>query len=181
MSKPIVINLFGAAGSGKSSGAAYIFARLKEKGVNCELVSEFAKDLTWENNSTALNCQEYVTGVQSYRQARCRDKVDVIVTDSPLPLGIFYNKNPLLDESFTKMVLNIFFSYINYNYYITRVREYEPIGRNQTKEESDIIGDKILNFLDEYGIVYTHGIGDTKFFDYIVNKTLEDLRKSQAQ
>lgn len=57
-----VINLFGGPGCGKSTGAAYIFSLLKMKGMNVELVTEFAKDKTWEHNSKALTCQPYVFG-----------------------------------------------------------------------------------------------------------------------
>ena len=42
----MIINLFGGPGTGKSTGAAYIFAKLKMCGVNCELITEFAKDMT---------------------------------------------------------------------------------------------------------------------------------------
>ena len=108
MKKPIVVNLFGAPGAGKSTGAAYIFSELKQKGVNAELVTEFAKDKTWEGNTLALSCQEYVFGKQSYRLARCRDDVDVIVTDSPLPLAIVYNTNPALGKDFNNVVLGVF-------------------------------------------------------------------------
>lgn len=45
--KTLVINLFGAPGSGKSSGAAYIFSQLKKLGIDCELVTEYAKDKCW--------------------------------------------------------------------------------------------------------------------------------------
>jgi len=51
----ICVNLFGAPGSGKSTCAAYTFAKLKMLGVNCELVTEFAKDKTWEKNFTVLS------------------------------------------------------------------------------------------------------------------------------
>ena len=44
----IVVNLFGAPGAGKSTGAAYIFAMLKMAGINAELVTEFAKDKVYE-------------------------------------------------------------------------------------------------------------------------------------
>lgn len=40
----VVINLFGIPASGKSSGAAYIFSKLKMLGYNAELITEFAKD-----------------------------------------------------------------------------------------------------------------------------------------
>ena len=176
MSRTIVINLFGQPSAGKSTGAAYIFSRLKEENINCELITEFAKDLTWEENNTGLSCQEYIFGQQSYRQFRCKDKVDVIITDSPLPLGIFYNNNPILGENFEKTVMDIFNSYCNYNYLIMRVKPYNPIGRNQTQEEADLIGDKIQDFLDEHGIIYTHGVGNKVFFDYIVEKTINDIK-----
>lgn len=44
MNNTIVVNLFGAPGAGKSTGAAHIFAELKMCGINTELVTEFAKD-----------------------------------------------------------------------------------------------------------------------------------------
>ena len=33
----LVVNLFGAPGAGKSTGAAYIFSKLKMAGINAEL------------------------------------------------------------------------------------------------------------------------------------------------
>lgn len=50
----IVINLFGEPGAGKSTGAAYVFAMLKMNGVNAELVTEYAKDITWEETKEAF-------------------------------------------------------------------------------------------------------------------------------
>ena len=52
---PIVCNFFSGPGAGKSTLAAAVFAKLKMLGVNCELVTEFAKDKTWEKNYTALS------------------------------------------------------------------------------------------------------------------------------
>ena len=54
MKKPIVVNLAGAPGAGKSTGAAKIFSDLKMLGINCELVGEFAKDKTWEQPETSV-------------------------------------------------------------------------------------------------------------------------------
>ena len=34
----IVVNLFGVPGAGKSTGAAYVFSKLKMQGINAELV-----------------------------------------------------------------------------------------------------------------------------------------------
>ena len=60
----ILINLFGAPGAGKSTGAAYIFSQLKMRGVNVELVTEFAKDKVWEKSVEVFNNQAYIFGKQ---------------------------------------------------------------------------------------------------------------------
>ena len=176
MKTPIVINLFGPPGSGKSTGAAYIFSELKRAGVNAELVTEYAKDKTWERNMIALGCQEYIFGKQSYRLARCRDKVDVIVTDSPLPLSIIYNNNPALEMSFGEVVFNIFNTYDNLNYYVNRIKPYNPAGRNQTELESEAIGEMIHNLLNRNKVKYTEIDGDSTGYDVVVKDTLSKIK-----
>lgn len=166
----IVINLFGAPGAGKSTGAAYIFSQLKLAGINCELITEFAKDLTWEGNRGGLENQLYVTGNQSYRLSRCANKVDVIVTDSPLPLSIFYNHK--LSENYDKLVMEIFNSYDNLNIYVDRDKPYNPVGRNQTETESDAIAKEILELLDKESIYYTRIKGNIEEYDEVVSSII---------
>ena len=175
--KPLVINLFGAPGAGKSTGAAIVFAELKKRGVNAELVTEFAKDKTWEGNATALGCQEYVFGKQSYRLARCRADVDVIVTDSPLPLSLLYVSDPALmhDGAFQKVVMNVFNSYNNLNYYILRVKPYNPKGRNQTEAESDALNGPLQTLLAENKIPYCCIYGDDMGYAAVVKEVAEWL------
>lgn len=175
MKKPIVVNLFGGPGAGKSTGAAYIFSELKQRGINAELVTEFAKDKTWEGNTTALSCQEYVFGKQSYRLARCRNDVDVIVTDSPLPLSMIYNTNPALGEAFDEVVRRVFDTYENMNFYIVRNKPYNPKGRTQTEEESDKLGENILRMLGILAINHQVLKGNKDSYDYIVTEVVNKL------
>ncbi len=172
---PIVVNLFGPPGAGKSTGAARVFCELKQRGINAELVGEFAKDKTWEHNTKALSVQEYVFGKQSYRLARCREDVDVIVTDSPLPLSIIYNRNPALDGNFERVVMNVFNTYNNMNYFIKRVKPYNPKGRNQTQEESDALITPIKQLLEKYNIDYQDRDGAEYDYMTIVNDVVEHL------
>lgn len=175
--KPLVINLFGAPGAGKSTGAAIVFAELKKRGVNAELVTEFAKDKTWEGNAMALGCQEYVFGKQSYRLARCRADVDVIVTDSPLPLSLLYVSDPALlgDNAFQKVVMNVFNSYNNLNYYVRRVKPYNPKGRNQTEAESDALAAPLKKLINENDISCVEIDGDDEGYAAVVKEVAEWL------
>lgn len=176
----IIINLWGQPSAGKSSGAAYIFSKLKMAGINAELVTEFAKDKVWENNEEALNNQAYMFGNQYFRISRCADKVDVIVTDSPLPLSIIYNKDRYLGESFHKVVMNVFNSFENKNYYVLKNKPYNPIGRTQTEEEAGKLSGTIMNFLLSNLIHFKQVNGDLEGYDFIVNDilaTLEDKKK----
>lgn len=179
MKKPIVVNLTGAPGAGKSTGAAKIFSELKMQGINCELVGEFAKDKTWEHNDTALRCQEYVFGKQSYRLARCRDDVDVIVTDSPLPLTIIYTKDEKIKEPLTQLVMAIYNSYDNINFFINRTKPYNPKGRNQTAEESDALSVEIKDLYQRLNIPYTEITGDEEGYQKAIAKVVTKLNTTK--
>lgn len=164
----IVVNLFGVPGAGKSTGAAYIFSKLKMQGINAELVTEFAKDKVWENNTEVFKNQAYIFGKQSYRISRCKDKVEIIITDSPLPLSIFYNNDPLLTENFNNSVMDVFNSYHNINYLLFRTKPYNHIGRHQTEEESNLLMKPMKDFLSKYNISFKEFSGDIYGYDKIV-------------
>lgn len=169
------INLFGPPGSGKSTLAAYVFAKLKMMGVNCELVTEFAKDKVWEKNNEALSNQIYIFAKQYYRMSRCTGQVDVIVTDSPMFLGTFYNKDPDIDEPLKQLAFAISAKYDNLNYFLRRVKKYNPTGRLQSEEESDQYGIKIKEMLRSYGIGFAEIDGDLMSADVVVQHAIEHI------
>ena len=171
----ILVNLYGAPGAGKSTGAAYIFSQLKMRGINAELVTEFAKDKVWEESKEVFNNQAYIFGKQYFRISRCADKVDVIITDSPLLLSTIYNDNPILGEEFNNVVRNVANSYDSINYYITRVKEYNPKGRFQSEEESDAIANRVKNMLDCEGVEYIEKPGSKASYDEIYEEVLETV------
>ena len=142
-----------APGAGKSTGAAHIFAELKMCGINTELVTEFAKDKVLEGNKEVFNTQIYLFGKQVFKLSRCNGKVDVIITDSPLPLSIYYKNRPCYTENFDGCVLDIFNSFNSVNYFLNRVKPYNPSGRFQTEEESDQVSIGVKSLLDKYNIV----------------------------
>lgn len=178
----MVVNLFGAPSAGKSTGAAYIFSKLKLAGINAELVTEFAKEKCWEDNTEVFKPgnQIYLFGEQFYRMNRLRDKVSVIVTDSPLPLNIIYNDCDLLGEPFNEIVMRCFDSFHNFSYLVVRDKPFNPSGRRQTEAESDRIRVEIANLLDYEDIPYKIVKGCQSDYDLIVDEILAVLKGEET-
>ena len=109
----IIINLFAGPGSGKSTTCAGVFSKLKLAGVNCEMALEYAKDKVWENSLDVLDDQIYVFGKQLHRIKCLKDKVDVIITDSPILLSIIYNKEE--SNYFDDLIVEQFHKFNNLN------------------------------------------------------------------
>jgi len=175
----IVVNLTGAPGAGKSTGAAYVFSQLKMKGINCELVTEYAKDKVWEEDTTALNNQAYVFGHQLFRLTKLEGKVDVVITDSPILLSIIYNKDvKRLGPAFNEVVKNCFESFDNINFFIHRVKPYNPAGRLQTEEESDKLSEDIRLCFAYYKQDLIEINGDQIGYDDIIATVMERLNKN---
>ena len=173
----ILVNLYGPPGAGKSSGAAHIFSELKMAGVNAELVTEFAKDKCYEQSKKVFENQAYIFGKQYFRITRCKDDVDVIVTDSPLALSIVYNNDPVLGESFNQLVRDVRESFDDMNYFVCRVKKYNPKGRFQTEKESDKLSQEILDFMSAEGISFCPINGDREGYDKVVVDILKRLDK----
>lgn len=154
----LFVNLFGFPSAGKSTTAAGLFYRLKCESRNVELISEYAKDKAWANDTFSLGCQPYIAGKQIYRQYRVNGKVDIAITDSPIILSIIYGKgNPLCSYSWEQGVVSQFETFNNLNFLLTELenKSFNPNGRFQkTLEEAKQVHPEIVNLLEEYDIDY---------------------------
>lgn len=157
----IVINLFAGSGAGKSTNSARLFTMFKEScnNIEVELITEYAKDLVWEERNKTFKCQPYIFGKQLNRLERVIGSVDVAVTDSPLLLSAIYDskKCPYLE----KLVVHEFKRFNNMNFFLDRVVPFSPIGRNEKSLEEAVENDKrLLEFLQRYNIPFTHVTGN---------------------
>lgn len=174
----IVINLIGGPGSGKSTCASGIFYELKKLGLNCELALEFVKDKVWEESYKVLDDQLYVFGKQYHKLFRLKNKVDVIITDSPLIISIHYNN--INSNHFNNLVVEQYHTFNNLMYFIKRGETYQSEGRMQTLEESEKIDSDIKHILHKYNIDYTE-LQNTDAVNYIVEEVKSKLNKDFSE
>lgn len=142
----LIVNLFGGPCTGKSTVAAGVFFELKKKRVQCELVPEVAKGLTWENRQQALRNQIYVVGEQVQYIERCANEVEVIVMDTSILLGAIYQPAHY-PTSFADTVLDLYNLMNNASFNLERSFPYDPVGRNQTEEEAKDIDPRVVEWL----------------------------------
>lgn len=173
----IVLNLYGGPGTGKSTSAAMIFAMLKQSGVNAELVTEFAKDLTWHRRQKTLDDQVYVFGKQQHKLHMLRNQVDVVVTDSPLLLTLHYGQDTY--ESLRDLAVEVYDSHDNIDVFLNRTKKYNPIGRTQTEEEARIVDVSIQNILDVSARGYSVHETTQTSYDLIVQSVKYALKRKQ--
>lgn len=156
-----VINLFGGPNTGKSTTASGLFYLMKVLGLNVELVTEYAKDMTWENRHNILSDQLYILAKQNRRLERLRDKVDYVVTDSPVILGLNYTPEDYY-SNFKPLVFDVWNTYNNYNFYLRNNGDltYNEAGRNQDKHQAKELDEKIHKFLRDNNVEFTEQMID---------------------
>lgn len=154
MHKTRVINVFGGPGAGKSTTAAGLFYKMKQKGLNVELVTEYAKDMTWEGRMNVLSDQLYILAKQHRKVSRLEGKVDWVVTDAPFILGLIYAEKDYL-KTFEPLVLELWESYENHCFMLDRGDlEYQSVGRNQDSSGAIELDDKLHRLLTSRRVPY---------------------------
>ncbi len=152
----IVVNLFGEPCAGKSTVSAMLFAIMKLKGHNVELIQEYAKDLVYEQRVHTLKDQLYLLGKQNHRLVRTVSQVELVINDSPIVLSSLYSP-PDYYKGFDSFVMEVFNSYDNVNFFMSRPasRPYQPSGRTQSATEALAVRDRLLTYMLDHEISYT--------------------------
>ena len=143
----ILVSFYSGPGAGKTTLASAVFSQLKMRNINSEYVPEFAKELVWQENQHILNNQLYVTGTQIKRLNDLRNKVDVIVTDSPPEIGLFYTEYPVIREAVFHEAKRCTGAFRNLRYMVRRADDYLTDGRNESREQAVEIDKQVENFL----------------------------------
>lgn len=153
-----VVNIFGSPGAGKSTARAGLFYKMKMSGSSVEEVTEYAKDVVWEERYNVFQDQLYLLAKQNRKLLRLREKVEYVLTDSPIILNAVYleqckhlNK---FSNTLSSLILEVFNEYDNINIFLNRKHKYEEIGRYQSELESDEISKNIKQLLYDNNIQF---------------------------
>ena len=146
----LVCNLFGGPGIGKSTIAAGLFSELKQREVSTELATEYAKDQVWEESFRTMDNQLFMFANQHHRIWRLLGKVDVVVTDSPMLLSIYYGAD--CSNIFHQLVLEEHNKTSSMNVLLERSKKYIAAGRVQTEKEAIDADNEIRHILIENNV-----------------------------
>jgi len=145
--KTTYINIIGGPGTGKSTTAAYVFSEMKRMGLSVEYVSEVAKDFVWEDRESTMKIQPYISIKQYRNLVRLKGKVEYVITDSPLILGIAYGRwyDQGLPESYFQFLKDLHDTSLSpsWNFFLKRNTEYKQEGRVQSEEEAIRVSDHV--------------------------------------
>ena len=183
--KPLVVNFFGSPGAGKSTLAASVFAKLKMNGISCELVDEYVKGAVWEDRLKIIQNQLYLFGKQFNKLARIGNNVDIIITDSPIVLGIYYNRlnSPKFDfneKVFAPLVLECHNYYKNINVLVKQHFKYDTKGRYQTEEQAISMEKEIEQMYQQYNLPYIKTISSEKTANLIATSLIDFVKKHKV-
>lgn len=158
----IVIDLYSGPGAGKSTNAAALFALMKRKYYNVELVREYAKELVYEKDWNRLSQQNHVLDEQDRRQRMLVGQVDFVITDGAILNSILYRdaKYHVEQDDFEKVVLSYYNKYNHIGFYLRRTKKYVPIGRTQTETEAQELDNQSIAMLKRLEIPFVEIVAD---------------------
>ena len=172
--KPLIINFIGEPGAGKSWAAWYISAKLKQNGFKVEYLSEFAKSKLYEHSEKVFTCEPYIFGKQLYKMHSMSDEVDIIVTDSPIILPHFYEKDEQAKELLKQLELYHFNQFNNLNICLMRDHDYKKEGRFQTEDQAKQLHNEMMDFLMknhiDYYSFFTSHIETEHFWEWLMEE-----------
>ena len=166
------INLFGGPGTGKSTTAAALFVEMKKAGYKVELVTEVAKDFVWEDRTTTLSIQPYITIKQFRNLVRLKGKVDYVITYAPIILGCVYADlyASHLPASYKQFIIDLHKQELDpsVNIMLRRAFDYDATGRYQTEKQAQEIDLAIAEVLQTSGSIWTPINPKTTDINYFV-------------
>jgi hypothetical protein len=172
----LCVNCYGGPGSGKSVLSAALYADLKKKHIDCQLVTEIATDLVLERNATALANQVFVFANTQYKLNNAYQNTKIAITDSPLLLSAIYNPNT--SSHLIDLIFEQYHKFNNINIFIDRdlSHPFSENGRIHSITQSITLDNQIKHLLDANDIPYIRS-SDIPF-DGLVQLIIDQFKES---
>lgn len=173
------ICLFAGPGAGKSTLAAWAFAKMKMDGVNVEHVSEYVKAWAYIGRTPTSYDQLYILAKQMHKEdiVLRNDPKSRIISDCPLFLGICYARKFQAKgwENLIGIIRDFEASYPSVNLFIDRKSmEYKKEGRFQDAAGAVEMDNAILETLNHFHVPYTKvAYDDLEAISEIINASIE--------
>jgi len=156
----LIVNLWGGPSSGKTTMALRLAGELSiimGKDCSVEYVAEYAKSMIWRGEEELMIHQPLVTEGQIGLLSPV-GKCDIVVTDSPLEVGLVYAKT--IDYLQTKRLITEWkteHDTKDIHIFINRgdCNNFQEHGRIHTLEESLAKDQEILSFLKDRKLTFT--------------------------
>jgi AAA domain len=177
------VNIWGGPSMGKTGVAQLVSGELKRHGYQADYVPEYAKELV-RGGVIHLFDQLEILAEQYRREKVNHGLLQVVVTDSPLPLSL-YHAAPQDKHYFEQIIDNRIGGWSIVNYMVERnIREsYETEGRYESVDQALAKHEALKGILTRrdphYITLETSGAADAIFTD-IVNRVRARERLTEA-
>lgn len=150
MTKPLLINLYGGPGAGKTTTALRLTGALKAAGYEAEYVPEYARDLSLEERLT-VTPQFNILMEQAKRIMRTIGTgIDIVVTDSPILLQSLYAETEADQERAVVLHTALATVFDMRNFLIDNERlNHSMVGRVTSKEDAQALDGMCMKMLVE--------------------------------
>jgi len=184
----IRIALLGAPGCGKSTLAAYVFAMLKDEGLDGDLVQEYIREhINKHKKVPSITFQSIVYERQLEKEKILPKNLDFFVTDSPHILSYVYAAMYIdyNDIDQVELLADLYFKFLKesrtaYDLVYVLEHNHKPNMadgvRYQSKQEMKILKKGISHFLDMHKVNYKVLNGELSTKDR-AKKIVKDVKK----
>ena len=187
----IKIGLIGAPGCGKSTLAAYVFAMLKDEGIDGELVTEYIREhVNRHKRVPSITFQSVIYERQLEKEKIVPKQLDFFITDSPHILSYIFASLYIdyKDPDQVELLGDLYLKFLRQSkdaYDLIYVLEHnhppkEDGVRYQTAEEMQLLKNSIPVFLDMHKVKYTR-LGGEISTQNRAKMIVDDVKKLMAK